>query len=133
VPLRFGKRRDEIQRLTRSRSLSRPRQSIRYVRRAEGYGLSLLGAGKFPMVLGNDFAGTVASVGAQVSTFHAGQFECSFCRSSLTRSFKTIGFVGTCSETHLMLSSGLNRWASAKAVFVSASFPERAAAAVKKV
>jgi len=29
VPLRFGKRRDEIQRLTRSRSLSRPRQSIR--------------------------------------------------------------------------------------------------------
>ena len=30
------------------------------VRRAEGYGLrllSLLGAGKFPMVLGNDFAG----------------------------------------------------------------------------
>jgi len=35
------------------------------VRRAEGYGLrllSLLGAGKFPMVLGNDFAGTVASV-----------------------------------------------------------------------
>ena len=45
------------------------------VRRAEGYGLrllSLLGAGKFPMVLGNDFAGTVASVGAQVSTFKPG-------------------------------------------------------------
>ncbi len=42
------------------------------VRRAEGYGLrllSLLGAGKFPMVLGNDFAGTVASIGARVSTF----------------------------------------------------------------
>ena len=45
------------------------------VRRAEGYGLrllSLLGAGKFPMVLGNDFVGTVASVGAQVSTFKPG-------------------------------------------------------------
>ena len=37
------------------------------VRRAEGYGLrllSLLGAGKFPMVLGNDFAGTVAECGS---------------------------------------------------------------------
>src|SRR4029077_1534760 len=45
------------------------------VRRAEGYGLrllSLLGAGKFPIVLGNDFVGTVASVGAQVSTFKPG-------------------------------------------------------------
>ena len=45
------------------------------VRRAEGYGLrllSLLGAGKFPMVLGNDFAGTVASIGARVSTFKPG-------------------------------------------------------------
>ena len=38
------------------------------VRRAEGYGrrlLSLLGAGKFPMVLGNDFAGTVATTGSE--------------------------------------------------------------------
>ena len=45
------------------------------VRRAEGYGLrllSLLRAGKFPMVLGNDFAGTVASIGARVSTFKPG-------------------------------------------------------------
>jgi NADPH:quinone reductase-like Zn-dependent oxidoreductase len=32
----------------------------------------LLGAGKFPMVLGNDFAGTVASIGARVSTFKPG-------------------------------------------------------------
>jgi len=45
------------------------------VRRAAGYGarlLSLLGAGKFPMVLGNDFAGTIAAVGAKVSTFKHG-------------------------------------------------------------
>ena len=45
------------------------------LRRAEGYGarlLSLLGAGKFPMVLGNDFAGTVAMAGAKVSTFKRG-------------------------------------------------------------
>ena len=45
------------------------------VRRAEGYGLrllSLLRAGKFPMVLGNDFAGTVATTGARVSTFKLG-------------------------------------------------------------
>jgi NADPH:quinone reductase-like Zn-dependent oxidoreductase len=45
------------------------------VRRAEGYGLrllSLVGAGKFPMVLGNDFAGTVATIGARVSTFKPG-------------------------------------------------------------
>ncbi|MGP0094277.1 MAG: alcohol dehydrogenase catalytic domain-containing protein [Xanthobacteraceae bacterium] len=45
------------------------------VRRAEGYGLrllSLLGAGKFPMVLGNDLAGTVATVGAKISTFRPG-------------------------------------------------------------
>ena len=45
------------------------------VRRAEGYGrrlLSLLGAGKFPMVLGNDFAGTVATTGAKVSELKPG-------------------------------------------------------------
>jgi reticulon-4-interacting protein 1, mitochondrial len=45
------------------------------VRRAEGYGrrlLTLLGAGKFPMVLGNDFAGTIATVGARVSSFEPG-------------------------------------------------------------
>ena len=41
----------------------------------EGYGrrlLSLLGAGKFPMVLGNDFAGTVATTGAKVSELKPG-------------------------------------------------------------
>ena len=46
------------------------------VRRAEGYGrrlLSLLGAGKFPMVLGNDFAGTVATTGAKVSALKGGE------------------------------------------------------------
>ncbi len=45
------------------------------VRRSEGYGrrlLSLLGAAKFPLVLGNDFAGTVATVGARVSAFKCG-------------------------------------------------------------
>ena len=72
MPLRVGKRRDEIQRLTRFAAAS---VNPIDVRRAEGYGLrllSLLGAGKFPMVLGNDFVGTVASVGAQVSTFKPG-------------------------------------------------------------
>lgn len=37
------------------------------VRRAQGYGrrlLSLMGAGAFPMVLGNDVAGTVSAVGS---------------------------------------------------------------------
>ena len=45
------------------------------VRRSEGYGrrlLSLLGAGKFPLILGNDLAGTVTAVGSGVSTFKAG-------------------------------------------------------------
>jgi len=45
------------------------------VRRAEGYGrrlLSLIGAGKFPLVLGNDFAGTIATVGSKVSAFKVG-------------------------------------------------------------
>ena len=45
------------------------------VRRAEGYGLrllSLLGAGKFPMVLGNDFAGTIAAAGSRVSILRPG-------------------------------------------------------------
>jgi NADPH:quinone reductase-like Zn-dependent oxidoreductase len=45
------------------------------VRRAEGYGvrlLSLLGAGKFPMVLGNDFAGTVVTTGSKVSALKPG-------------------------------------------------------------
>jgi len=45
------------------------------VRRAEGYGrrlLSLLGAAKFPMVLGNEFAGTVIAVGTSVRTFKIG-------------------------------------------------------------
>ncbi|MGO9700075.1 MAG: alcohol dehydrogenase catalytic domain-containing protein [Xanthobacteraceae bacterium] len=45
------------------------------VRRAEGYGkrlLSLLGAGRFPLVLGNDFAGTIATTGARVSALKPG-------------------------------------------------------------
>jgi reticulon-4-interacting protein 1, mitochondrial len=45
------------------------------VRRAEGYGLrllSLLGAGRFPMVLGNDFAGTIAAAGSRVSILRPG-------------------------------------------------------------
>ncbi len=45
------------------------------VRRAEGYGrrlMSLLGAGKFPLVLGNDLAGTITAVGSRVSTFKVG-------------------------------------------------------------
>ena len=45
------------------------------VRRSEGYGrrlLSLLGAGTFPLVLGNDLAGTITAVGAGVSTFKTG-------------------------------------------------------------
>ncbi|MET0531944.1 MAG: alcohol dehydrogenase catalytic domain-containing protein, partial [Microvirga sp.] len=45
------------------------------VRRSEGYGrrlLSLRGAGKFPLVLGNDFGGTIAGVGAGVTAFKAG-------------------------------------------------------------
>ena len=45
------------------------------VRRAVGYGvrlLSLLGAGKFPMVLGNDFAGTVVTTGPKVSALKPG-------------------------------------------------------------
>jgi NADPH:quinone reductase-like Zn-dependent oxidoreductase len=45
------------------------------VRRAEGYGrrlLSLLGAGKFPMALGNDFSGTITRVGPDVRAFKLG-------------------------------------------------------------
>ena len=45
------------------------------VRRSEGYGrrmLSLLGAGTFPTVLGNDLVGTVTAVGARVATFKIG-------------------------------------------------------------
>jgi reticulon-4-interacting protein 1, mitochondrial len=45
------------------------------VRRSEGHGrrlLSLLGAAKFPLVLGNDFAGTVSAVGARVSSLRKG-------------------------------------------------------------
>jgi NADPH:quinone reductase-like Zn-dependent oxidoreductase len=45
------------------------------VRRSEGYGrrlLSLLRAGKFPLILGNDLAGIVTAVGSGVSTFKAG-------------------------------------------------------------
>ncbi|UWU94850.1 alcohol dehydrogenase catalytic domain-containing protein [Bradyrhizobium sp. CB1015] len=45
------------------------------VRRAQGYGrrlLSLMGAGRFPMVLGNDFAGTVTAVGNNAGAFKIG-------------------------------------------------------------
>jgi D-arabinose 1-dehydrogenase-like Zn-dependent alcohol dehydrogenase len=45
------------------------------VRRAGGYGrrlLSLLGAGRLPIVLGNDFAGTVTAVGDPAGTFRIG-------------------------------------------------------------
>jgi NADPH:quinone reductase-like Zn-dependent oxidoreductase len=45
------------------------------VRRANGYGrrlLSLMGASRFPMTLGNDFAGTVVTVGARASDFAVG-------------------------------------------------------------
>ena len=45
------------------------------VRRAQGYGrrlLSLVGAGRFPMVLGNDFAGTVTALGDNVDAFKMG-------------------------------------------------------------
>lgn len=44
-------------------------------RRAQGYGrrlLSLLGAGRFPMVLGNDLAGIVTAVGSAVVAFKIG-------------------------------------------------------------
>jgi reticulon-4-interacting protein 1, mitochondrial len=46
------------------------------VRRAAGYGrrlLSLMGAARFPLILGNDFAGTVAAVGERVSNFAVGE------------------------------------------------------------
>ena len=42
------------------------------VKRSKGYGrrlLSLRRAAKFPLVLGNDFAGTVTAAGAAVSAF----------------------------------------------------------------
>lgn len=45
------------------------------VRRAGGYGarlLSLVGAGKLPLVLGNDFAGTVSAIGRDVASFKVG-------------------------------------------------------------
>jgi reticulon-4-interacting protein 1, mitochondrial len=45
------------------------------LRRAEGYGARLLrlkGAGRFPLVLGNDFAGTVSAVGSRVTKFALG-------------------------------------------------------------
>ena len=45
------------------------------VRRSEGYGrrlLALIGAGTFPLVLGNDLAGTVTAVGSRVATFKIG-------------------------------------------------------------
>ena len=46
------------------------------VKRAAGYGrrlLGLKGAASFPLVLGNDFAGTVEATGAGVSRFAPGQ------------------------------------------------------------
>ena len=45
------------------------------VRRAEGYGrrlLPLIGAGRFPLVLGNDFAGIVTAVGVKAGAFKVG-------------------------------------------------------------
>jgi NADPH:quinone reductase-like Zn-dependent oxidoreductase len=48
-------------------------------RRAEGYGrrlLTLLGAGRLPIVLGNDFAGMVTAVGSHVGNFKPG--DCVF-------------------------------------------------------
>ena len=45
------------------------------VKRGKGYGrrlLSLKGAGEFPLVLGNDFAGEIVSVGAGVSPWRPG-------------------------------------------------------------
>ena len=45
------------------------------VRRAEGYGkrlLSLMGASRFPMTLGNDFSGTVVTLGPRASGFAVG-------------------------------------------------------------
>lgn len=45
------------------------------VQRASGYGrtlLSLLGAGEFPMVLGNDFAGAISAVGEGVTAYRVG-------------------------------------------------------------
>ena len=45
------------------------------VKRAKGYGrrlLSLRGAGKFPLVLGNDFAGEIVAVGARASPLRPG-------------------------------------------------------------
>ncbi len=45
------------------------------VRRAKGYGrrlLRLMGAGKFPLILGNDFSGVIAAVGTGVTNLHLG-------------------------------------------------------------
>jgi len=45
------------------------------VHRSTGYGrrlLSLLGAGRFPMVLGNDFAGTISAIGDGVRGYSVG-------------------------------------------------------------
>jgi reticulon-4-interacting protein 1, mitochondrial len=45
------------------------------VRRAEGYGrrlLSLMGAARFPMTLGNDFSGSVVTLGARAPGFSLG-------------------------------------------------------------
>jgi NADPH:quinone reductase-like Zn-dependent oxidoreductase len=46
------------------------------VKRAKGYGrrlLSLKGAGKFPLVLGDDFAGEIVSVGARCQPVATGR------------------------------------------------------------
>ena len=45
------------------------------VRRAKGYGQRLfrsMGAGKFPLMLGNDFSGVIAAVGTGVKNLHPG-------------------------------------------------------------
>ena len=45
------------------------------VRRAKGYGrrlLRLMGAGEFPLILGNDFSGVIAALGTGVTNLHRG-------------------------------------------------------------
>lgn len=78
---------DPIQLKTRTTAMPRPGKGEVLVRveatsvnpidvkRAKGYGrrlLSLKGAGTFPLVLGNDFAGETVSVGAGVSAWQPG-------------------------------------------------------------
>lgn len=78
-PPRLQVRNSEIPRPARGQVLVRVEAtSVNPIdaRRAGGYGrrlLGLKGAAKFPLVLGNDLAGSVESVGPDVSTFAPGQ------------------------------------------------------------